>query len=47
MKKTPTGKSAQVIGEATKEVKGVVMRTVIGGKRIIDMPAGDPIPRIC
>jgi hydrogenase expression/formation protein HypE len=47
LRKTPTGKNAEIIGEATREVKGVVMRTLIGGKRIIDMPAGDPIPRIC
>lgn len=47
LRKTEEGKDAAIIGEATKAVKGVVMRTLVGGKRIIDTPAGDPIPRIC
>jgi hydrogenase expression/formation protein HypE len=47
LKKTKEGRGAKIIGEATRSVKGVVMRTLVGGKRIIDTPAGDPIPRIC
>jgi hydrogenase expression/formation protein HypE len=41
------GKDAEIIGEATKEFSGVAMQTVVGGKRIIARPIGDPIPRIC
>jgi hydrogenase expression/formation protein HypE len=40
-------KNAQIIGEATKEFKGVAMQTLVGGKRIIARPVGDPVPRIC
>jgi hydrogenase expression/formation protein HypE len=47
LKKTKDGRDAEIIGDATNGVKGVVMNTVVGGKRIIDQPAGDPVPRIC
>ena len=47
IRRTKEGKEAAIIGEASKDVKGVVMRTLVGGKRIIDKPSGDPIPRIC
>ncbi len=40
------GKKAEIIGEVT-EGKNVIMETNVGGKRIIDAPIGDPIPRIC
>jgi hydrogenase expression/formation protein HypE len=42
------GKDAAIIGEITESNKGmVVMKTGIGGKRIIDMLAGEQLPRIC
>lgn len=44
---TKEGKHAQIIGEASKALNGVVMRTVVGGERIVDTPVGDPVPRIC
>jgi hydrogenase expression/formation protein HypE len=47
LRKTEEGKEAEIIGEATKDFKGVAMQTVVGGKRIIARPIGDPIPRIC
>ncbi len=47
MKKHPLGKHAAIIGEATKQISGVVMKTRVGGKRIVTKPVGDPIPRIC
>lgn len=47
LQKTDEGKEAQIIGEATKDFKGVAMQTVVGGKRIISRPVGDPVPRIC
>ncbi|MEM2103079.1 MAG: hydrogenase expression/formation protein HypE [Candidatus Bathyarchaeia archaeon] len=47
LKKTKEGKDAQIIGETTKQFSQVAMQTVVGGKRIIATPIGDPIPRIC
>jgi hydrogenase expression/formation protein HypE len=44
---TSEGKEAQIIGQATSEFKGVAMQTVVGGKRIVARPVGDPVPRIC
>jgi hydrogenase expression/formation protein HypE len=47
LKRTSEGKDSQIIGETTTEFKGVAMQTVVGGKRIIAKPVGDPVPRIC
>jgi len=47
LKQTKEGKHAQIIGEATGQFKGVVLETVVGGKRILAPPIGDPVPRIC
>lgn len=47
LKTTEEGKNAEMIGEASAELAGVAMQTVVGGKRIIARPIGDPIPRIC
>jgi len=47
LRTTEEGKEAEIIGEATNAFTGVAMQTVIGGKRIIPRPVGDPIPRIC
>jgi hydrogenase expression/formation protein HypE len=47
LKATEEGREAEIIGEATKEFSGVAMQTVVGGKRIIARPLGDPVPRIC
>jgi hydrogenase expression/formation protein HypE len=42
------GKKAAVIGEVTDDIKGkVVLKTIAGGKRLIDVPAGAQLPRIC
>jgi len=45
--KRPEGKKARIIGEAVKGIKGVMMETHTGGKRVIEPPVGDPVPRIC
>lgn len=48
MRAHPYGKNAALIGEVTDEHPGrVVVRTAIGGKRIIDLPTGELLPRIC
>ncbi len=42
------GVKASVIGKVTKERPGLVtLRTPIGSKRILDMPSGELLPRIC
>jgi hydrogenase expression/formation protein HypE len=42
------GKTSRIIGEVTPGPAGkVIMKTSAGGSRIIDMPAGDQLPRIC
>jgi hydrogenase expression/formation protein HypE len=47
LKETKEGRNAQIIGEATSDFSEVVLETVVGGKRIMAPPVGDPIPRIC
>jgi hydrogenase expression/formation protein HypE len=47
LKASEEGKNAEIIGEATADFSGVAMQTVVGGKRIISRPLGDPVPRIC
>lgn len=47
LRKTEEGKEAEIIGEATGDFTSVAMQTVVGGKRIISRPVGDPVPRIC
>jgi len=47
LKNTALGKNAAIIGEATSKFDLVAMETVVGGRRIIAPPAGDPVPRIC
>lgn len=47
LRKNKEGKDAEIIGEAKKDIRGVVMKTLVGGKRIIERPLGDPVPRIC
>ncbi|MGB9134369.1 MAG: hydrogenase expression/formation protein HypE [Candidatus Bathyarchaeia archaeon] len=47
LRSTKEGKDAEIIGKATGEFDLVVMETVVGGKRILPMPVGDPVPRIC
>jgi len=47
LKKTEEGREAKIIGEASKDYRGVAMRTSVGGLRIVEPPVGDPVPRIC
>lgn len=47
LRKTKEGKNAEIIGECSKKIRGVVMETLVGGKRIVEQPIGDPVPRIC
>jgi hydrogenase expression/formation protein HypE len=44
----PLGQEAARIGVVTEEHPGMVLtRTSIGGRRIVDMPLGELLPRIC
>ncbi len=47
LKESREGKNAQIIGEAKADFKEVVLETLVGGKRILVPPSGDPVPRIC
>jgi len=48
LRKHPLGKNAQIIGEVVKEPKGrVILNTVVGSQRIVDMLTSEPLPRIC
>ncbi len=48
MRKNKYGRDAEIIGEVVAEHKGaVILKTRIGGKRMIDMLMGEQLPRIC
>jgi hydrogenase expression/formation protein HypE len=48
MKNHPLGEHAAIIGEITVEHPGfVLMKTRIGGSRVVDMLSGEQLPRIC
>jgi hydrogenase expression/formation protein HypE len=42
------GRAAAIIGQVTEEHRRMVTaRTPIGGTRVVDVPAGELLPRIC
>jgi hydrogenase expression/formation protein HypE len=44
----PLGVDATIVGEVTDEYpKRVILDTGVGGRRFLEMPLGDPVPRIC
>lgn len=48
MRSHPPGRSSEIIGEVIQDQRmQVILNTVTGGKRILDMPAGIQLPRIC
>jgi hydrogenase expression/formation protein HypE len=48
LRKHSLGADAAIIGEVLSEPAGMVLlRTGIGGSRVLDMLVGDPLPRIC
>ena len=48
MKDDPNGKDAAIIGETLDKAKGQVgLKTDLGSIRIIEMPQGEIVPRIC
>ncbi len=48
MKEDPLGRDSAVIGRVKERPEGtVVLKTAIGGRRIVDMLHGEQLPRIC
>jgi len=48
MRSHPLGAQAEIIGTITASHPGRVwMKTSVGGSRIVDLPAGEQLPRIC
>jgi hydrogenase expression/formation protein HypE len=48
MQAHPLGRDAAIIGEVTPDHAGyVLMKTRIGGTRVVDMLSGEQLPRIC
>ncbi len=48
MKKHPLGRGSVIIGEVIQEKIGnVMLKTRIGGTRVLDMLSGEQLPRIC
>jgi hydrogenase expression/formation protein HypE len=48
MRRNEFGKETSIIGEIVADHQGkAILRTEIGGKRIIDMLSGEQLPRIC
>jgi len=44
----PLGRDSALIGHASHGGTGeIVIRTMIGGRRVLDLPLADPLPRIC
>ena len=44
---SPEGAGACVIGKVTADSRRVIMETLTGGKRLVDVPRGELLPRIC
>jgi len=48
MRKHPLGTESQIIGEITGQPRDMVlMKTSIGGTRVVDVLFGEQMPRIC
>ena len=48
LREHPLGREAAIIGRAIEKYPGkVILDTGVGGRRFLEMPLGDPVPRIC
>ena len=48
MKKHPLGAESRIIGEVVEQPAGMVlMKTSVGGTRVVDVLFGEQLPRIC
>lgn len=46
-RKLPEGSGAAVIGKVTDDRGRLILETAIGGRRLVDIPQGELLPRIC
>ena len=48
IRRTRHGRHASIIGEVKREpARRVVLETVVGGKKLLEPPLGEPTPRVC
>lgn len=47
MRAHPLGRAAERIGTVTDKSGRLTLKTLIGGRRVVDIPAGELLPRIC
>jgi hydrogenase expression/formation protein HypE len=48
MRRHPQGREARIVGEIVQDdARLVVLKTTVGGRRIVDMLQGEQLPRIC
>jgi hydrogenase expression/formation protein HypE len=48
MRDHPYGRDAVLVGEVVDDHAGIVVaRTGLGAKRVVDLPLGEQLPRIC
>ena len=47
MRAHPLGREAAIVARATAAPGEIVVRTLVGGRRALDLPLSDPLPRIC
>jgi len=47
LRRHPRGREAARIGEVNGAGGTVILETPIGGRRLLDLPVGEPLPRIC
>lgn len=48
MRRHPEGRDARVVGEVIEDAAAlVILKTTVGGRRIVDMLQGEQLPRIC
>jgi hydrogenase expression/formation protein HypE len=48
MRRRPESSQARVIGQVVEDsARLVVLKTCVGGRRIVDMLQGEQLPRIC
>jgi hydrogenase expression/formation protein HypE len=43
----PEGRGAAAVGSVTRDRGRVVLETSVGGRRLVDVPQGELLPRIC
>jgi len=47
LSKHESTKDAQLVGKFQKGSSRVLMKTAIGGRKVIQVPYGEPVPRVC